>query len=149
MSTKPPSDRTHAKGVPQYHLAPCTRRGFTPQLCKTNPIPTRLMSRQYRFLRNEPNFQPPIYILQSTIYNPMAQSPPPCPTIHDSLLTIHYFTKTNPIPRPPDKILRTNDYMIRFRTSLTRPGARTSLTIGIYRLLGTAWQYINSSLCIT
>ena len=88
MSTQPPSDDTHAKGVPQYHLAPCTRRGFTPQKtrnepkkttpdaigpllyltpvfqpgilpqlkkCETNPISAHQVSRQPRFLRNEPN----------------------------------------------------------------------------------------------
>ncbi len=33
----------HAEGVPQYHLASCTRRGFKPsrtKKCKTNPIAT-------------------------------------------------------------------------------------------------------------
>ena len=42
---------------------------------ETNPITAYQVSRHPMFMRNEPNFQQPIYILQSTIYNPMAQSP--------------------------------------------------------------------------
>ncbi len=37
MPNQPPSDDTHAKGGPQYHLAPCTRRGFTPQKTRNEP----------------------------------------------------------------------------------------------------------------
>ncbi len=58
MSDQPQSDRTRAKGVPQYHLAPCTRRGFTPKNNETNPIFTYQVSRPPRFLRNEPNLPP-------------------------------------------------------------------------------------------
>jgi len=71
--------------------------------------------------------KPPFYILQYTIYNIQSRgpisSPPPQPpdrtpiyakrtqlpphdpTIHDSLLTIHSFTKTNPISAPPSVVI--------------------------------------------
>ena len=39
---------------------------------ETNPIYELPTTNYQLFMRNKPNFQPPIYILQSTIYNPKA-----------------------------------------------------------------------------
>ncbi len=44
----PSIDRTPAEGVPQYHLAPCTRRGFKPNLHRDGPV-------EDQKTQNEPN----------------------------------------------------------------------------------------------
>ncbi len=62
MPNQPPSDQTHAAGGPQYHLAPCTRRGFKPILPdqyakRTQSTPRRTCGGPK--IRNEPNLPLP------------------------------------------------------------------------------------------
>jgi len=86
---------------------------------RPHPHFTKRTQSGYQKMRNEPNFRrnphSTFYNIQYTIpwpnfsipsvppppiYAKQTQLPPHDPTIHDSLLTIHSFTKTNPIPAP-------------------------------------------------
>ncbi len=89
MNHPNPSDRTHAKGVPQYHLAPCTRRGFTPKKRETNPKSNARRRRASTYIT-------PRFHRRGTPPDP-DQSPAP------------QKCKTNPIPpRPTTKKRKTN-----------------------------------------
>ncbi len=68
----PSLDRTPAEGVPQYHLAPCTRRGFKPNLHRSGPVEDQKM-------RNEPNLAPaqhPKERNEPNSHTPGVQPPP-------------------------------------------------------------------------
>jgi len=111
VSTKPPSDRTRAKGVlpsPEFCPgAPGLSSGFSPKI-RNEPNPSTANSQSPKAnsycapglssgfspkIRNEPN--PSTANSQSPKANSyFYETNPIChPTIHCSLFTIHYFTK--------------------------------------------------------
>ncbi len=78
---------------PTIHHSPLTIHYFTKQTQFTVPPPSRWLHRVQK-MRNEPNLSPPtppIYNLQSTIYNPLAQSP------HTKSPAPQQLCETNPI----------------------------------------------------
>ena len=80
MPTQPPSDRTHTKGEPSSPACPeFYRRESCRSLSRFIGSAPGLTSGFSPKMQNEPNL------------------PSHHPTIHDSLLTIHYFHETNPI----------------------------------------------------